>query len=258
MIDWNASAEFNKCTVEWLKGRFERFPKSAKRVVRICDDCGDESEVYFYQCSDLCHSCSVNTDDFKQESRERQLGRKLSDKICKKMSKSQEKRYEDPAERRKTGDASKRMWGNPAYREKMVPIFNDYSKNRYNDPEERLKASIAAVKRYEDPMEYIKTSAAVRGIAIDDWEDFLYNYEDSRVSPEYSDWRQSVYHRDYHTCQLCNTNEGIIHAHHILPVRNYPELLLEPENGITLCKKCHEKTYGCEEDWADTFIMLIN
>lgn len=262
MISWDDSAKLNNTDVLELKDWFKRFPKSAKKVVRICDECGDKNDVIFNGVTDLCHSCSVNSDDFKRNARERQLGKKLSDEICKKMGVTHKKRYEDPEERRKTGEATskavQKLLSDPEYRKILGEAISIRTIERYGDPEERLKLSIAAIKRYEDPIERIKTSAAVRGIAIDDWEDFLYNYEDSRVSPEYSNWRQSVYRRDYHTCQMCDTNEGIIHAHHILPVRDYPELLLEPENGITLCKKCHEKTYGCEEGWADTFIMLIN
>lgn len=62
MIDWNASAELNKCTIEWLKIWFGRFPKSAKKVVRICDICSDEKDIRFYAYRNLCHTCSHGTD----------------------------------------------------------------------------------------------------------------------------------------------------------------------------------------------------
>ena len=34
---------------------------------------------------------------------------------------------------------------------------------------------------------------------------------------------------------------GNIHAHHVMPVEDYPELAFEPTNGVPLCGNCH----GC-------------
>lgn len=58
MIAWIKSAEMNNCTVEWLKGRFVKYPSSAKKVIRICDMCGEERELYFHSYHDLCQSCA--------------------------------------------------------------------------------------------------------------------------------------------------------------------------------------------------------
>lgn len=66
MIDWKQSAELNGCTIEWLKARFIRFPKSEKRIITVCDECGDSREVSFNACTDLCRTCSQN----KPETRE--------------------------------------------------------------------------------------------------------------------------------------------------------------------------------------------
>ena len=63
MIDWIKSAEQNGCSVEELKARFIRFPKSVKRVTAVCDICGYERCVDFRAYHDLCHDCACHTPD---------------------------------------------------------------------------------------------------------------------------------------------------------------------------------------------------
>lgn len=55
----------------------------------------------------------------------------------------------------------------------------------------------------------------------------------------YKDWRNQVFTRDNHTCQLCNTRGGYLHADHIKTWSEYPELRYDVSNGRTLCMACH-------------------
>lgn len=62
------------------------------------------------------------------------------------------------------------------------------------------------------------------------------------ASQEYKDWRMAVFSRDHFTCQTCgcgNTRPNPIHAHHIKPKKDFPELVLDVSNGMTLCRACH-------------------
>jgi len=52
-------------------------------------------------------------------------------------------------------------------------------------------------------------------------------------------WSRSVISRDRATCQQCGATGIELHAHHIKPFRDFPELRWELSNGITLCHKCH-------------------
>lgn len=65
---------------------------------------------------------------------------------------------------------------------------------------------------------------------------------DLRRTPEYKEWRNTVFLRDNYTCQSCGDNKGgNLNAHHIKPYATNPELRLDISNGITLCKLCHTK-----------------
>lgn len=64
--------------------------------------------------------------------------------------------------------------------------------------------------------------------------------EDIRSSPEYIEWRKSVFERDNYTCQQCGSQRDL-QAHHEKQVVFYPELKYDVDNGKTLCKECHRE-----------------
>lgn len=79
-------------------------------------------------------------------------------------------------------------------------------------------------------------------------------------SAEYKEWRLKVYRRDGYRCKMpgCNSQSRNIHAHHIYPKRDYPTLQFEVSNGITLCRECHELTYGKEEQYIDALVRCVS
>ena len=136
-INWKASSEINKMSENELKEYFERFPGSGKKIVAVCEGghrCQDR--IICYQAyRDLCQSCT------------------------------NKKRYEDPEERKKTGEATKK-----AHRDDPT-IAQRQSKSqikRRADPKDREKTSIVGKKRYEDPEERKKTGEAVKKAHHDD------------------------------------------------------------------------------------------
>ena len=54
------------------------------------------------------------------------------------------------------------------------------------------------------------------------------------------EWSRGVIERDKE-CQHCGTTDSL-EAHHIKRKSEYPELILDVENGICLCTSCHKKT----------------
>lgn len=65
-----------------------------------------------------------------------------------------------------------------------------------------------------------------------------------RSSLEYKLWRRAVFERDGYTCVWCGNNKsGNLEADHIKPFAYFPELRFAIDNGRTLCKECHRKTF---------------
>lgn len=58
-------------------------------------------------------------------------------------------------------------------------------------------------------------------------------------SLDYRLWREFIFKRDNYTCQICGQVGRKLQAHHIIQVSVAPELLLDRDNGTTLCLRCH-------------------
>jgi hypothetical protein len=78
-----------------------------------------------------------------------------------------------------------------------------------------------------------------------------------RGSNSYAYWRKSVFSRDGYICAVCGEKGGRLVAHHIKKFSDHPELRMKKSNGITLCKKCHTKVNGHEEEYERTFSERI-
>lgn len=68
-------------------------------------------------------------------------------------------------------------------------------------------------------------------------------------------WRKQVFERDNYKCQLCGKcSDGDLQAHHIIPLREAPNLVLDVGNGITLCESCHiHRVNNHEDEFFDYF-----
>ena len=81
-----------------------------------------------------------------------------------------------------------------------------------------------------------------------------------RNSLDYKEWRKNVFGRDDYTCQKCGVRGGNLNAHHIEGYNNNPELRTETENGITLCKDCHQNfhhQYGRGDNTRDQLELFL-
>lgn len=68
--------------------------------------------------------------------------------------------------------------------------------------------------------------------------------DEGRQTPQYSEWRTAVFKRDSYTCQICGRVGGKLVAHHIKSHSDFPDLRLEVNNGVTLCRSDHSKLHN--------------
>lgn len=61
-----------------------------------------------------------------------------------------------------------------------------------------------------------------------------------RNSMEYSQWRSDIFEKDRYVCQKCGAHSNKLRAHHLESFDNNPERRTRIENGVTLCKECHQ------------------
>ena len=73
----------------------------------------------------------------------------------------------------------------------------------------------------------------------------------------WKEWRKAVFERDNYTCKNCNKQGGILEPNHIIPLRSDMSKAFDKNNGITLCRLCHVKTFWKEEQFAERFFQLI-
>jgi 5-methylcytosine-specific restriction endonuclease McrA len=85
------------------------------------------------------------------------------------------------------------------------------------------------------------------------------NYDD----PVYKKWRKEIYKRDNFKCQMPQA-KGVcgckyrIQAHHIKKWSAASILRYDVDNGITLCRECHEKVSGLESHYETLFQQVVN
>ena len=79
----------------------------------------------------------------------------------------------------------------------------------------------------------------------------------SRKSKSWKIWRSKVYNRDNYICVLCGKTRCLVDPHHILPRRDFPKLKYIKSNGCTLCRECHQKTFGNEYKFVELLVNKI-
>ena len=81
------------------------------------------------------------------------------------------------------------------------------------------------------------------------------NYDD----PVYKDWRKKVYSRDKFRCQMPGcTSKYRLQAHHIKKLSSAAILRYDVDNGITLCRSCHERITGHEHAYQSLFSQIVH
>jgi hypothetical protein len=125
--------------------------------------------------------------------------------------------------------------GHPSYLTKeAIEKIRKKLKGKKKSEEHRKKIS-KAMKGEKNPM------YGRKGILHPRWKKERKLLRKKHEGIEYNEWRKAIFRRDNFTCQKCGQYGGNLIAHHIFNFADFPELRLAIDNGITLCKKCHNE-----------------
>lgn len=257
MIDWNKTEDETGYSKEY----FDKHPTSAKLIYRICDDCNKCEWIKSKRNFKFCQKCSrvgKNNGMYGQTGDKNPMfGKKHNERTCKKISDNHANvSGENNPMYGKTGKDA------PCYGRigELHPMFGTHHSNI-------SKKKISESSKGRQPMlghkhteeTRIKMSMSHQGISdIEDFGGFKYESDDNRRNdPKLGDWRTSIFERDNYTCQQCGSN-GRLEAHHICMWSKYSEFRFDIDNGITLCKDCHKRIRGYEDEYIDIFIMMVN
>ena len=86
----------------------------------------------------------------------------------------------------------------------------------------------------------------------------LKQLERNASSEKYQTWRKYVLNRDKNCCQGYNCGKRTdLEIHHIKSWAKNPNLRYNVYNGITLCKTCHQKTFGRESIFELVYLKKV-
>lgn len=92
---------------------------------------------------------------------------------------------------------------------------------------------------------------------LSEWIPELIAHDDIHAFYNTTAWkhlRRQVLEEQHHECQLCRAEGKMVPAdtvHHVKEVKEHPELALDKNNLMCLCRECHEKIHG-----RDGFALL--
>ena len=130
----------------------------------------------------------------------------------------------------KTHYDSERYYNNIEYikeKSRKYYIKNKSKINKYNDEWRKTNPE----KVLNHLKKYLETNGDI------------FNMSPNQYMYAINSWSKTIKKLDNYMCKNCSSKENL-HAHHIQPREHFPELSLNVDNGITLCKECHEDIHG--------------
>jgi len=142
-----------------------------------------------------------------------------------------------------------------------VPSTVFFALKRHDIPRRGRGVALRGIKMSKSHYENVVIANRARNTSGSNhwnWKGGISDYLHPRHSAEWKEWRKKVYERDNYTCRGCGYEKGkTLNPHHILPLRDFPHLKYSLDNGITLCKTCHEKTMNKEYRYIAIFRSIL-
>ena len=195
----------------------------------------ERDKGYSYQCVD-CTAIIIlkKKRGYKTEFRCRSCRGKFvtaSDEVKQKYREHALRQWSDPEIRERQIAATKEAQSDPEYRKR----FSEIIKEVHTRPEFKEKHSLSTRRSHSDPT-YRKMMSIKHGGDGDIQR--IERMRAERKSHESRLWTETVKKRDGGKCRICGSTSKL-HTHHIKMKSKYPELALDPDNGVTLCFSCH-------------------
>lgn len=246
-------------------------PYSNVRIKLKCDYCGREYSTVYHvwyhrsKCGTIKLDCCNNPDCTTQKAQESLLKRYGVENAC----------Y-IPSVIEKTKETNLKKYGceNPFANKDIQNKIKETNIKKYGFPvptqnaEIRAKGTKTCLKKYGVPNYGVLYSITHKGELAPNWKgDARKTKRTERFDPKYQDFRRSVYIRDHFTCQCCGAknNKGqhksvYLEAHHLNNFKDYVDERYDPNNGVTLCRKCHKlfhSIYGIKHTVKEQFYEFL-
>ena len=251
MIDDEATFEkYGYQSTDWA-------PKSNKKIVAVCDDCGGGRYLKKWDYRASCVRCVKKTDSFVEKQRADKLGKKLPE-----------------AQKQKICDSAPRGKNHSNWKGGETTLVCKSCGNMYQQRQDKAetssfcsikcKAEAQSVyqtgsKRPPRSAEHMqKISAALQGIPFEEWDGFIsYGKYCSKFNHEFKEMLRNRYCRK---CFICDKTEELngrrLDVHHV----NYEKSCLCDDfecDFVPLCVKCHARTNTNRLFWEKLFTYAL-
>lgn len=146
--------------------------------------------------------------------------------------------------REKSSQAMLARWADPLTRAKYIAKKSDGTKKQWANSETRARLIHGRKGKAKSMETRINMSVARMGPNSKHLVGTQEHYAKPQRRLHYV-WPKRVKERDGYACVLCHVPQTTepMHAHHIKPFAQYPELRDDVENGLTLCQPCHKHVH---------------
>lgn len=220
-----------------------------RRVVAVCDGCGEPRDSSKYVVAPLCRKCVMKDREWTDERRKEW---------------SDARKGENNPNFGNTG--GKNPWhggkASTETRERMSYSHAGKKNHMFGKHHSEETCTILSEKNTGEN----NPNYGMYGEDASNWQGGLTEQMQAiRNSPAYKNWRAAVYLRDNWTCMECggrssSGNAVELNAHHIHPIKDNKNTLsiFDINNGVTLCAGCHNATKGCEDSFIEHYTEMLH
>jgi hypothetical protein len=228
------------------KKRFELNPKNKERFKLKCLNCGKEFETVNSKIKNgrkFC--CKLCFYQYQKGLKRKELGVETTCDICGKIFRIYPYRLKESG----VHTCSKEC-------------FIIFLASRDVTVETRKKLSLKSLGHKLSLESRLKIKKSKIGKKNPNWKGGISDINKKiRTSMIYRQWQNIIFKRDNYKCCICGKKSKNLNGHHLCGFSEFPELRFNPDNGVTICKKCHDyfhSIFGKQNITPEQFIEFLN